>query len=112
MEPPEPVEPPLPEEPPVPEGVIEPEPCKVVTLCASRVTESEPPEAVTVLPLARLLLEEVVKVSYELMSDPETVIVIDFDEVFVFTATMTTSVSPLNADKDTPDVGLSVASTR
>jgi hypothetical protein len=58
LDPPTPAEPPAPPEPPVP--VDTPVPCKVVTLDASRVRESEPFEADTLPSLARLLLEEVV----------------------------------------------------
>ncbi len=53
--------PPVLAEPPV--GVTLPEPRNVVTLCASRDTDSEPFEALTLPSFARLLLPEVVNLS-------------------------------------------------
>jgi hypothetical protein len=62
-----------------------------VTLWPSRLRESEPFVAVTLPSLARLLLEDVVNLSYEEMLVPLTEMVSDVDELPVFTATMTTS---------------------
>jgi hypothetical protein len=110
VDPPLPVEPPVPEEPPAP--VMVPEPCKVVTLDASKDSVTEPLEAVTLPSLARLLLLDVVYLSYEEMVEPLIETVIDCVDELVLTATRTTSVSLLYAERDTPDAGLAVASTR
>ena len=85
--------PPAPPEPPVPvEGPVA---RKVVTLEASRVTESAPFAAATMPSLARLLAEDVVYFAYEAMLEPLTVSASDFDDVLVLTMMITTSVSLL-----------------
>jgi len=104
------VEPPLPVEPPAP--VMVPEPCNVVTLDPSKDSVTEPFEAATLPSLAMLLLLEVVNLSYEEIVEPLMETVIDCVDELVLTATRTTSVSLLYAERDTPDVGLAVASTR
>jgi hypothetical protein len=116
VEPPAPDEPPEPEEPPVPAAppapVMVPEPCKVVTLEPSKDSVTEPFEAATLPSLAILLLLDVVNLSYEEIVEPLIETVIDCVDELVLTATRTTSVSLLYAERDTPDAGLAVASTR
>lgn len=102
--------PPAPPEPPA--AVTLPVPCKVVTLEASRVNEKAPLVAVILPSLAKFLLEEVVKRSYEVTFEPLTTRLSGFVELFVFTMTRTTSELPVYAETYTPDVGLFVASTR
>lgn len=91
--------PPLLEAPPVPwEPLVPvklPLPCNVVTLEASRLSDNAPFAAVTLPSLAKLLLAEVVNRSYEDMLEPLTVRLSDFDELFVFTTTITTSEAPV-----------------
>jgi hypothetical protein len=113
VDPPAPVDPPAaPVDPPVlVTGMSDPVPCKVVTLDPSKGTVSDPPEAVIAPSLAKLLLEEVVNLSKEEMLAPLIEMFTDAAPP-VFTATMTTSEGPLYAERDTPDAGLSVASTR
>jgi hypothetical protein len=72
-----------------------PEPCKVVTLDASKVRVRAPLAAVTAASFAILLLDEVVNRSYEDIVEPSTVTVSDFVEEFVLTAMRTTSEGPL-----------------
>src|SRR6185312_6468109 len=99
-----PVPPPVPDVPaapvvpPVP--VVElPVPCRVVTLWASRDSVRDPLAAVTLPSLLRLLLPEVVNRSYEVLVEPLMVTLRDDAALFVLTATITTSVSLLYADR-------------
>ena len=121
VEPPAPVAPPLLDAPPVlvappvpeaPAVPVLPEPTSDVTLDASKDTDIEPFEAVTVPSLARVLLEDVVYLANEVNDEPAIEIESVLAELFVFTATTTTDVSLLYAERDTPDAGLAVASTR
>jgi hypothetical protein len=107
--PPVPGDPPVPGEPPTP---VLPEPTNDVTLDASKDVDRVLFEAVTVPSLARLLLEDVVYLANEVIDEPGIEIESVLAELFVFTTTTTTDVSLLYAERDNPDAGLAVASTR
>src|SRR5262249_14617991 len=107
--PPPPPAPPAPPEPPPP--FKSPVPCKVVTLCPSRVTDSVPFDALTAPSSLRLLLEEVVNLSYEAMLGPGTERVSDLGDEPLFTTTTTSSVLLLYAHTYTSVAGFFVAPT-
>jgi hypothetical protein len=75
-------------------GSREPDPRKVVTLCASNDKESDHFETLSLPSRARLLLADVVNLAYEEMSVPLIETESDLEEELVFTTTMITSVSP------------------